>query len=109
MLRKQVRVNSINRQAFDMQQNVTDNAARNRFELSAGGHIAFADYRREDEILNILHVEAPLPLRGTGAAGALMKGIMEIASQTRMKVRPICSYAASWINRHREYQDLLIK
>lgn len=92
-----------------MQQNVTDNAARNRFELQVGSHIAFADYRREDEILNILYVEAPLPLRGKGVAGQLMKGIMEIAAQSRLRVRPICDYAASWISRHREYENLLAK
>ena len=86
---------------------VRDNAARGRFELEVGGHVAFADYRRQGETLVIPHVEAPLPLRGTGAAGQLMEGVMEIARSEGLKVIPICGYAASWIRRHKEYADLV--
>ena len=46
-------------------------------------------------------------LRGTGAAGRLMRGVMETARAEGLKVVPICSYASAWIRRHREYHDLL--
>jgi predicted GNAT family acetyltransferase len=86
---------------------VSDNRARQRFELEIDGHIAFADYRRQGTRLVIPHVEAALPLRGTGAASTLMKGIMEIARREEWKVVPLCGFASAWLRRHKAYHDLL--
>jgi len=79
---------------------VTDNTAAHRFELSKGGYTAIADYRLTGDTLYIDYVEAPPPLRGTGAAGELMEGVMRIADERGYKVVPICGYAAAWIRRH---------
>lgn len=87
---------------------VTDNPGQSRYELEVDGLIAFARYRRDGDVLVIPHVEAPPALRGTGAAGHLMRGVMERAREQGLKVRPVCSYAAAWIRRHREYHDLLV-
>ena len=47
---------------------VIDNAAAHRFELSEQGQTAFADYVVQGDVLTLPHVEAPVGLRGTGAA-----------------------------------------
>jgi predicted GNAT family acetyltransferase len=86
---------------------VQDNPAKSRFELEEDGCVAFANYRRDGAILVIPHVEAPPQLRGSGAAGRLMQGVMEIARAQNLRVVPTCGYAAAWLRRHREYQDLL--
>lgn len=86
---------------------ITDNPAAGRFELVEDGHTAFATYRRNGAILVIPHVEAPPALRGTGAAGRLMQGVMERARADGLKVRPLCGYAAAWIRRHKDFTDLL--
>jgi predicted GNAT family acetyltransferase len=86
---------------------VIDNAAESRFELEEQGEVAFADYRRRGEVLVIPHVEAPMALRGTGAAGRLMEGVLEMVRARGQKVVPTCSYAAAYIRRHRQWQDLL--
>lgn len=86
---------------------VRDNPEKGRFELEEGGAVAFADYRREGGKLVIRYVEAPPVLRGAGAAGRLMRGVMEIARAEGMKVVPRCSYAAAWIRRHKEWRGLL--
>ncbi len=86
---------------------VTDNAERRRFEMDVDGQTVFASYHREGDIVQIRHVEAPPALRGTGAAGRLMEGIVGIARAEDYKLYPICSYAVSWLRRHREYQDVL--
>ncbi len=86
---------------------VTDNTDRRRFEMDVDGQIVFASYHREGETVQIRHVEAPPALRGTGAAGRLMEGIVDIARAEHLKLYPICSYAVSWLRRHREYQDVL--
>jgi len=90
-----------------MSQAVLDNSALGRFELVEGGHTAFADYRREGGRLVIDYVEAPPALRGTGAAGRLMEGVLTIARAERLKVTPLCGYAAAYIRRDRRHLDLL--
>jgi len=90
-----------------MSHNVVDNIQRSRFELTEDGLTAFADYRREPGRLIIPHVEAPIPLRGTGAAGRLMAGVLDIARERGVKVAPHCPYAAAFIRRNPQYQDLL--
>ena len=86
---------------------VVDNAVAGRFELAEPGGVAFAQYRREPGRIVIPYVEAPPALRGTGAAGRLMEGVLAIARAEELKVTPICSYAAAYIRRHREHHDLL--
>lgn len=91
---------------------VTDNTARSQYELPVEGEIVFARYRRsQDEqgrgIVSILHVEAPVSLRGSGASGRLMQGIMDLARAKNEKLVPLCSYAAAWMKRHPENSDLL--
>lgn len=90
-----------------MTEHVTDNRERSRYELEIGGETVFALYRRQGGTLVIPHVEAAPRLRGTGAAGRLMRGVMEIARAEGLKVVPLCGYASAWIRRHREYADLL--
>lgn len=86
---------------------IRDNADGRRFELERDGHLAFANYERRGETLVIRHVEAALPLRGTGAAGELMQGVAEIARSEGRKITPLCGYAHTWLRRHKEYHDLL--
>lgn len=86
---------------------VTDNAARNRYELEVDGQTAYARYRKESGVLFIDYVEAPPALRGTGAAGRLMDGMMQQARAEGLKVTPICGYAALWLRRHPDYSDMM--
>ncbi|WP_243375414.1 GNAT family N-acetyltransferase [Microvirga solisilvae] len=86
---------------------VRDNAAGHRFELERNGHLAFATYERRGEDLVIRHVEAAIPLRGTGAADELMRGVAEIARAEGRMITPLCGYAYTWLRRHKDYRDLL--
>lgn len=89
------------------EQAVTDNRAMSRFELAVGGQTVYADYRRNGPTLVISYVEAPPSLRGTGAAGRLMEGVMEAARAEGLKILPLCGYAALWMRRNRRHTDLL--
>jgi predicted GNAT family acetyltransferase len=88
------------------QAQVRDNRERGRFELDIDGQVVFADYRRQPGRLVITYVEAPVALRGAGAAGQLMQGIMAAARAEQVKVLPLCPYARAWMARHPEYKDL---
>ena len=86
---------------------LTDDVEAGRFELAERGGVSFARYRRESGRLVIPYVEAPPALRGTGAAGRLMEGVLARARSEGLKVTPLCSYAAAYIRRHPEHHDLL--
>jgi predicted GNAT family acetyltransferase len=89
-----------------MDQTVSDNPDLQRFELPVGDQVVFANYRRRPGQLSITHVEAPVNLRGSGAAGRLMQGMLDLARDEGLKVLPLCSYARAWMERHPEYADL---
>lgn len=86
---------------------VQDNAAFSRFELVEDGHKVIGDYRRAGGVLIIDHVEAPDALRGTGAAGRFMEGVVAAARAAGEKINPACTYAAAWLKRHPEHADLI--
>jgi len=84
----------------------SDNKSKNRFEYQVDNATAFANYDIKGDTMYIQYVEAPPELRGTGAAGKLMQYVMDTARAQKNKVIPICGYAATWITRHPEYDDI---
>lgn len=78
-----------------------------RYEMDERGLTSFADYRRGGERLYIDYVFAPPALRGTGASGRLMAAIAGQARDHHLKITPICGYAAAWLRRSAEFQDLV--
>jgi predicted GNAT family acetyltransferase len=84
-----------------------NNLERSRYEMDEEGLTAYADYRLQDDRLYLDYVFAPLPLRGTGASGRLMKALAEDVRAQGLKITPICSYAAAWLRRSHEFRDLV--
>ena len=82
------------------------NEAQGRYEQDFGDGVVYARCRLKDSVLYIDYVEAPPALRGTGAAGKFMKNLLEQVRAYGRTVVPVCGYAAAWIARHPEYQDL---
>jgi uncharacterized protein len=86
---------------------VVHDAARNRFEVRIGAELCHLDYRLADGTLTILHTEVPPSLGGRGIAGGLVAAAIEYARANHLRVRPSCSYARAWMERHPQSQDLL--
>jgi len=78
-----------------------------RYELDVDGQTVFANYRRSGNVLTILHVEAPVPLRGTGAAGKFMTLLGQEAKKNGWTIVPVCGYAAAWLRGSKTYRDLV--
>lgn len=79
-----------------------NNEGAQRFEYHVQNNYAFADYTLEGGTLKIHHVEAPIALRGTGAAGVLMQNIVDWALAEKVEITPICGYAAAWLRKHQK-------
>ena len=89
-----------------MSDDVRDNTERHRFELDLDGHTAFSTYRREGSLLTILHTEVPAALNGRGIGSTLVRGLLDIARAQGLKVKPLCPFVASYMDKHPEYADL---
>lgn len=88
---------------------ITYNNDSGRYEQDFDGKKVTASVRKESGIMFIDYVEADPALRGKGAAGQFMKNLMALARMENSKVIPLCGYAASWLRRHSEYDDLKIQ
>ena len=88
-------------------ESVRDNVSRSRFELDVDGGVAFVNYTRIQGARVLTHSEVPVPLRGRGIGLRLVAGTLQILRAQGEKVVPRCGFVAHFIERHREYADLL--
>ena len=86
---------------------VRHNEAEQRFEAIVDGHLAVADYERQEGAMVLTHTFVPPALRGRGIAEKLVRAALEHARASGAKVVPACSYVAAFIERHAEYRSLV--
>lgn len=86
---------------------VTHNTAEGRFEAEVDGLQSVAEYERAGDRIIFTHTFVPGQLRGRGIAEKLVRAGLEHARAGGLKVVPACSYVATFIARHGEYQPLL--
>lgn len=86
---------------------VRHNQAEHRFEVEVDGLLSVADYTLRDGRMTFTHTFVPDALRGRGLAEKLVRAGLGHAQAERLKVVPACSYVATFIQRHPEFQPLL--
>lgn len=80
---------------------------RGRFQAVVDGEACVADYRLEGGVMSITHTEVAARHEGQGIAGALVQALLDHAQANGLKVRPLCSYARAYMQRHPETGALL--
>lgn len=89
---------------------VTDAPDRGRYEIHRDGVlIGFADYVRRGGIVSFTHAEVFPEARGSGAASMLAQRSLDDLRTRGERVRPLCPFYVSWIERHPDYQDLVVE
>ncbi|MDO5769575.1 MAG: GNAT family N-acetyltransferase [Psychrobacter sp.] len=86
---------------------ITHNPSANRFETTIDGHTGYISYQSKGDTLVYDHTIVPSELGGQGIGSALVKHALDYARQQGKKVVPQCSFVASYIDKHEQYQDLL--
>jgi predicted GNAT family acetyltransferase len=86
--------------------NVTDNPAQHRYELPVDGSTAIVTYRLADNVITLDHTEVPKALEGRGIGSKLAKGVFDDIRARGLKVKPLCPFLRSWLERHPDYADL---
>ena len=79
---------------------VRHNAQASRFEAEIDGHLSIADYRLQGGTMVMHHTLVPDALRGRGIAAALVREALAHARSQGLKVLPLCSYVALYMQRH---------
>ena len=86
---------------------VVHNPAASRFEATVDGQLCVAMYRVYGRLMMLNHTGVPHAQRGRGIAAALIAAALDHARAKGLKVRPDCSYAEAYMQRHPETLDLL--
>lgn len=87
---------------------VTHDSAQSRFTAIVDGVLCVLDYQLHNGAMAIVHTGVPSQVGGRGIAADLTKVALDTARANGWKVRPLCSYAAVYVRRHPEYNDLLV-
>lgn len=74
------------------------NARRLSTELE--GQTGSLDYELDGEVMSITHTHVPRPIRGRGVAAQLMRSALDLAAANGWTVKPVCSYAVAYLQRH---------
>lgn len=90
-----------------MSRSITHNAQENRFEWEEDGVLSVLDYQLSGGVLTITHTGVPQAVGGRGIAANLTQAALDTARREGWKVRPVCSYVATYMKRHPDTQDLL--
>ena len=72
-----------------------------RFETLVDGFTAYVEYRREDNVLDVIHTIVPPALEGRGIASRLVGAAYDYAREEGFTFKATCSYAVAWLQRKR--------
>ena len=92
-----------------MSTEVRDNPEQGRFEIVVDGDVAgFTEYVHRDGHAVFTHTEIGDAYEGQGLASKLVRGALDAVRAWDEPVVPECSYVKGWIEKHPDYQDLLL-
>lgn len=86
---------------------VIDRPERSRFELLVDGHIAFAAYRRDGDVLTLTHTIVPQALAGHGIGTALISGVLKQVRARQERIVPECAFVVAYLEKHPDERDLV--
>lgn len=87
---------------------VTDNSEAGRYEAHVNGELAgYIVYRDQPGGIVLVHTEVLEQFEGQGVGSRLVAAALDDIRERGLSVTPLCRFAASYIDRHPEYGDLV--
>lgn len=80
---------------------------QSRFTATVEDNLCVLDYQLHANTMAIVHTGVPPALAGRGIAAELTRVALDTARAEGWKVQPLCSYAAIYMRRHPQYNDIL--
>jgi predicted GNAT family acetyltransferase len=88
----------------------TDNPQQHRFEAHLGDALAAeAQYRLQGDTMVFTHTEVQPKYEGQGLGSKLARFALDSVRQRRLKVVAQCEFIATYIERHPDDADLLVR
>lgn len=85
-----------------------DDPDERRYEVRVGGELAgFASYRAQPGSISFTHTEVDDGFEGQGLGSRLAAFALDDARGRGLAVLPFCPFVKGYIERHREYLDLV--
>jgi predicted GNAT family acetyltransferase len=89
---------------------VVDNEREHRFEIRLDGAVAgYAAYRAEPGRVVFTHTEIDPVFEGRGLGSALARGALDAVRAGGRSIVPQCPFIRGYVERHPEYQDLVVQ
>jgi predicted GNAT family acetyltransferase len=87
---------------------VTDNLFEGRYEALLDGEVVgTAEYELSDDLMILIHTDVEPTHQDQGIGGALARFVVNDARRRGLRVRPVCPFLRSWIDRHPDYADVI--
>jgi len=87
---------------------VVNNESESRFEVEVDGKLGVVEYELTPGKILLTHTKVAPELSGRGIAQQLVTAALEYARSRKLRVVPLCSYVAAFIERHPEYKNLVV-
>jgi predicted GNAT family acetyltransferase len=88
---------------------VTENEDEGRYEIVVDGEVAgFTQFRVDGDIATFIHTEIDSQYEGQGLASQLIREALDDVRGKGLRVRALCPFVRGFIDKHPEYQDLLV-
>jgi uncharacterized protein len=91
---------------------VRDVPEASSFEARLDGRLAgTAFYEREDgegPVFVFTHTEVDPAFEGRGVGGTLVRGALDDVRRRGARIVALCPFVRSWLERHPDYQDLVL-
>lgn len=88
---------------------VRHNEPEKRYEAHLEGHLAVCEYELAPDCMTITHTIVPGALEGRGVGSALARCALDDARARALRVIPQCTFIRGYIEKHPEYQDLVLR
>jgi predicted GNAT family acetyltransferase len=88
---------------------ISNNRERQQFQATIGDQLASLEYRLHDGVIVLMHTEVPDKLSGHGIGSALAEYALQYARTNKLPVKVYCPFVLTYLKRHPEYQDLIVK
>jgi predicted GNAT family acetyltransferase len=89
---------------------VGDAPEASRYEARIGDRLAGASfYERVGNVVVFSHTEVDTAFEGQGVGGRLVRGALDDVRRQGGQVVARCPFVRAWLERHPDYQDLVIE
>jgi predicted GNAT family acetyltransferase len=93
-----------------MKVEVSDSPADSQYQAWVGDSFAgLVEYDLSGQVITFTHTEVEPAFEGEGVGGALGRYALDDARARGLGVVALCPFISSWIARHPDYRDLLVR